>query len=327
MVSVVLRLAHNRSPWLNRDNTTNDSLPINQQLKCVHRSMHGDALGLEYDKRDRSKSFLFSLLRHPTKRAISQFFHFDVSFYTVQPTDAAFLEFLRRPYLEHNYLYDLMVTNYTKNLSAVTRAFLRRHDFSNETELKKAMEWSKPLTRAYNRRMKIGKTHLTKVVQDILDGYDFIAITERMDESLVAMQMLLNLTTKDILYTRARSSASFSNGPKKNPCIYIQPSFLTPTIKDYLESPEWQHMIRGDLLLYKAANASLDRTIEALGKDKFQQNFRAFQAGMKLAENHCKGRVQSTCSEGGDYIPPENRTCYIWGEACDHECLNDLVLS
>ncbi|KAL7577566.1 hypothetical protein ACA910_015094 [Epithemia clementina (nom. ined.)] len=323
MVSVVLRLAHNRSPWLNNNKT--QGKPINQ-IKCIHRSMHGNALGLEYDKRDRNKSFLFSLIRHPTKRAISQFFHFGVSFNRADPTDASFKNFLSSPSLEHYYLYDLSVTNYTQNWMAAKKSFLRMHKFSNETELENFLNRERPLAKLYKQHMKIGKTPVTKVVQDIIDGYDFIAITERMDESLVAMQMLLNLTTKDILYTRARGSGTFSNGPPKKPCVYIQPSFLTPGMKEYFESPEWQHTIRGDLLLYKAASASLDRTIQALGQELFQQNLHAFQAGMKLAEVHCKGRVRTSCTDGGDPIPPANRTCYIWGEACDHECLDDLVL-
>ncbi|KAL7577565.1 hypothetical protein ACA910_015093 [Epithemia clementina (nom. ined.)] len=321
MVSVVLRLAHNRSPWFNKT----DSNP-NNQVKCIHRSMHGDALGLEYDKRNRKKSFLFSLIRHPTKRAISEFFHFHVSFRKVEPTDRNFVNYLTNPNLENRYLYDLRVTNYTRNTTAATKSFLNMHKFANETEMQMAFAKRRLLLRRYNQHMKIGTTPLTKVVQDILDGYDFIAVTERMDESLVAMQMLLNLTTKDILYIRARSSESFSNGLKKTPCIYIQPSFLTHGVMEYFASSEWQHTIRGDLLLYLAANASLDRTIESVGKEDFRQNLNALKVGLVLADEHCKGRVRSSCSEGGAYIPAANRTCYVWGEACDHECLNDLIL-
>ena len=55
------------APWM-KDN-----------IKCLHRSMHGSALDLEYDQRDHKRSFLFSLIRDPTKRAISEFFHFRVA--------------------------------------------------------------------------------------------------------------------------------------------------------------------------------------------------------------------------------------------------------
>ena len=73
MVGVVLRLAHTYSPWMMPDKR------LWKSHKCKHRSMHGSGLSMEYDKRDKSKSFLFSLIREPTKRAISEFFHFSYS--------------------------------------------------------------------------------------------------------------------------------------------------------------------------------------------------------------------------------------------------------
>lgn len=85
-------------------------------------------------------------------------------------------------------------------------------------------------------------------------------------------------------------------------------------MKEFFESDEWKDIIRGDLLLYKAAHASLDRTIDALGKDEFHRKLRALKKGLKLAEEHCKGRIHTQCSDGGIPNPREKNTCYIWGE-------------
>jgi hypothetical protein len=65
--------------------------------------------------------------------------------------------------------------------------------------------------------------NFTDAVQQVLDAYDFIMVTERFDESLVALKMLLNLDFEDILYTRERSEGSFTNGFPDRPCIYIVP--------------------------------------------------------------------------------------------------------
>ena len=46
----------------------------------------------------------------------------------------------------------------------------------------------------------IGRNPTPLDVQNLLDGYDFIGITEYMAESLVVMQMLLGLTTADIVH-------------------------------------------------------------------------------------------------------------------------------
>ena len=38
------------------------------------------------------------------------------------------------------------------------------------------------------------------IIQNMLDSYDFIGLTERLDESLVALRFILNLNADDILY-------------------------------------------------------------------------------------------------------------------------------
>eukprot|EP00522_Entomoneis_paludosa_P011089 CAMPEP_0172440380 /NCGR_PEP_ID=MMETSP1065-20121228/1011_1 /TAXON_ID=265537 /ORGANISM="Amphiprora paludosa, Strain CCMP125" /LENGTH=437 /DNA_ID=CAMNT_0013189173 /DNA_START=107 /DNA_END=1417 /DNA_ORIENTATION=- len=328
MVGVVLRLAHSRSPWLKDDKK--------RGRKCKNRAMHGSALSMEYDKRDRSKSFLFSLLRHPTKRIISEFFHFYVGTHNVEPTDKNFLSYVTMIKNQHKYVNDLRLKNYTEKISKLSllNSFLEMNGFATEADYRRAAnkntENGRRLKWLRDEYMEYGTSepNMTEVVRDIVNGYDFLAVTERMDESLVVMQMLLNLTTKEILYTHSRGSGTFSNGPRERPCIFIPRSFVTPGMQKYFESDEWQRVIRGDLLLYKAANESLDRTIEALGPKEFQRNLQALKQGLKLAEDNCKGgRVVTLCNEGGEAIPFVNNTCYIWGEACDHECINELDIA
>jgi Galactose-3-O-sulfotransferase len=164
------------------------------------------------------------------------------------------------------------------------------------------------------------------VVQEILDDYDFIAVTERMDESLIVMKFLLNLTLKEILYVKpSRTAGSFSNGYSDRPCVYLVPSFVTPGMERYFESPEWKKRIVGDELLYRAANKSLDRTIDALGRDRVERTVQQFKKAQAYVQQQCKGKIRSMCDEGGKVVPRENRTCYIWAEGCDYQCIDSLT--
>jgi hypothetical protein len=43
--------------------------------------------------------------------------------------------------------------------------------------------------------------------EHLLSSYDFVGITERFDESVVAMQLLLGLRTSDVLYLKAKGGA------------------------------------------------------------------------------------------------------------------------
>ena len=319
MVGIVLRLAHSRSPWMDRN------------IKCEHRTNHGTALSYDYGNRHRSKSFLLGLVRDPTKRAISEFFHFGVSANDISPTDEKFKAYLRMPKTMNYLLNDLRTRNYAGDYTEelLEDLFYEMNGITDDDYnriMKDALlEETMLLRRDWEEFLHLGPgVDHTKVVRDILKDYDFIAVTERLDESLVVMQMLLNLSTRDILYNRARSSGSFSVGAKKKPCHYIFPSFVSPGMGDYFESKEWKRTIQGDKLLYDSVNESLDRTIDALGRGLFMERLSEFRSILERAQTHCRGRVRPLCSEGGER-QDNHTTCYIWGEGCDYECINDFV--
>jgi hypothetical protein len=170
-----------------------------------------------------------------------------------------------------------------------------------------------------------GVTHLVPCLAAIyLDEYDFIAITERMDESLIVFKLLLGLDLYDILYIKARSAGTFSNGPAVRPCIYLIPAFLTPGMEEFFESKEWKNSNAIDILLYKAAYKSLDNTIEALGKALVQRELEEFHKAQELAADYCRDQVKEFCTPGGNLTPRNERTCVIWGEGCDFACLNNF---
>jgi hypothetical protein len=187
---------------------------------------------------------------------------------------------------------------------------------------------------------------------------------ERMNESLVALKLLLNLTLEEILYVKpSRTSGSFSNGPRTDkdwrPCIYLIPSFLTSSMKTYFYgntntntnsnskttrtssnkndnvingNEHWIEFIKGDLLLYQAVNKSLDRTInEIFGRELFDTHLKEFELAQKYANTICgqdDDLVVPMCdSKGHDIVNDPNRstTCYIWSEGCDHKCLNERI--
>lgn len=316
MVGIVLRLAHNKA--IGRD-----------FQKCKHRAMHGTAMEMDYGRRDLTKSFLFSIIRDPTKRLISEFFHFEVTAFQKDPTDPQFLQKCRNAG-HHYYLKELSTRNYTEPSPTPMLDFAKSKGYESVASLKVAMnsqqDGTRLLRRQWNSRLRFGTATSDEIIKDILDDYNFIAIMERMDESLVAFQMLFGLTTKEILYTRARSSGSFSNGWDHRPCFFIMKSFLTDGMKEYFASEEWQDTVQDDLELYRAANASLDRTIDALGREEFNANLKKLQDGLLLAKENCKGRIRTMCTDGGYVVPLLNRTCYIWAEGCDHACIDELEM-
>ena len=282
LAGVVLRIAHRKAKVL---------LP-NSTLPCKIRVDHSPARALDYGARDKNKSFLLSLLRDPTKRAISQFFHFQVSEGRVTPTDANFQQFLQ----DHE---DRMSNYYVKDLA---------------------------MTRVRSRQLK-STNNYTELVQEIIHEYNFIGITERMDESLVVLKMLLGLELGDILYMSAKRQGSFtSSGTREGPtCIYIVPSFVTPGMKEFFASDYWKTYVAADMVLYKAAQASLDKTIEKLGRKEFEKNLAEFRMARERAQTRCDSRTIYRCDPRGEYIGG-NSTCLMWDIGCGQECLDEFAL-
>ena len=168
-----------------------------------------------------------------------------------------------------------------------------------------------------------GNSDRKKIVKEIIDGYNFIAITERIDESLVVLKMLLGLDLEDILYVRERSQGAFSNGPPlTRPCLYVWPSFLTTGMKAFFASDKWKNHMKGDFMLYEAAKKSLDLTIDRLGRDKVEEELARFKIALNTAQDVCGPRAISMCREDGSKAT--NTTCYIWGEGCSHDCLDEI---
>jgi hypothetical protein len=249
---------------------------------CNLRFDHCPAYRMEYKNRIKERSFLWTVLRDPTKRAISQFFHFQVSREKVEPNDKNFREYITRP-LFHNY--------YLRDLS------LERYDPENDGD------------------------H-TAIVNNLLQDYDFIGLTERMDETLVVMKMLLGLKTSDVLYLSAKSSGGWDDGGLDKKCFYIVPSYLSPSMKDYLydNSTEWKEWIHGDELLYKAAQRSLDMTIDKLGRDTVQKELDKFRYLKTIADSTCK--VTFPCSADG--VLKKSKDCLWHDSGCGVHCLDQI---
>jgi len=250
---------------------------------CKLRFDHTSASKQDYGNRIKEKSFLFTIIREPTSRAISQFFHFHVSREKVDPTDKNFKHHLLKfPYLDHYYLRDLSVKPFTP-----------------------------------------GKDDTIQAVNNILAEYDFIGITERLDESLVAIKMILGLETNDLLYLRAKGNGGYDDAATVNrTCQYIVPSFVSPGMKEFFSSSKkWKERTEGDLLLYNAADRSLDYTIDALGREEFHKNLVMFRKALALAEAVCTN-VRFPCSESGEL---NNRTDCLWLDSgCGVHCLDKL---
>lgn len=130
---------------------------------CKNKFRHATARQMKLMQRDKTKSFAWSIVRDPTARAISEFFHLQVARRGIDPLDDNFIKFL----------------NETRALRDFELNFLAMQHIDKTED----------------------RSHMSNVdaINRLLNEYDFLGITERMDESTVALQMLLGLEISDVM--------------------------------------------------------------------------------------------------------------------------------
>lgn len=299
---IQLRIARNvarRKMGLSLPRDTSDSpgpqLPQHQleTVRCRADFDHGPwgpfAGHKMYSQRIKGKSFLWSIIREPTDRVISMFFHMPVSRHNIEPTDRNFKHFIleEQVHLKHDY--------YLNTLSMKTFPY--------------------PAKDSSTRR---------DVANQILQDYDFIGVTERMEESAVALAMLLGLPLADVLYLAVKVHGGYDNGGYNETCVLIKPSFVSDGMRDFFSSAEWQERVKYDRALHNAAHLSLDMTIARLGREDFAEKHSRFKQAVTVARERCQPNTIFSCTKDGRPIPIEKTDC-IWGDAgCNFACLDEV---
>lgn len=232
---------------------------------------------------------------NPLSLSLSSFVkHFEVSRAKKEPHDRNFMKYISTPLFNNYYIRDLGFTPAPIKKDADPGI--------STTDQKAVMDRAK----------------------SILQGYDFVGITERMDESLVVFQMLLGLDTVDILYLKAKGHGRFDDGGYNQTCVYVQPAYVSPGMKAYFDSDKWKSRISGDTALYQAANASLDRTIEeVLGRDDFEVELYKYRKARELAQEKCQDTVVWPCDAGGK-MNKRTPGCLWHDSACGFMCLDSV---
>jgi len=259
--------------------------------KCMDFHEHVTATNRGLGRRDKANSLLWTTLREPTKRSMSFVFFAKVSRQEkLEPTDENIIKTLRD-------LEDDFQLNYIRTRDLPWKSNAKDKD-------------------------KVASIAVKNVIED----YDFIALTERMDESFIAMKHLLNLDFGDIMYVSAKISGGWDGGRSEYGCMRIVPTFVSEGVGKFLESDEWQNKNSADFLLYEAANRSLDKTIAQFDKDEFEKELEEYRSLLKSVQSVCEKKTIWRCAEDGTFSKYEaEKNCYTHDEGCGYPCIDEYI--
>jgi hypothetical protein len=261
--------------------------------RCGHTYTHGR----RPMKKRRSPNILWTLLRDPAKRAISEFYHFHVSRKGVEPTETKLMHHLKtKKSYQFNYIADTSNPKVLRKKTSVPTAL-------NVTT----------------------KNPFQDIREYVMDAYDFIGLLERKEESLALMKILWGLEAEDLIVLSAKQSGGYDGGGFNNTCTKIQkPENLTDSVQSFLTSG----FPRGNLdyALYAIVNRSLDKTIDYLGRDRVQEEVQRIHSMQAIAEQKCQDEAIFPCSSDGTrQVERSQRSCY-WNDAgCGYKCVDQVL--
>ena len=123
----------------------------------------------------------------------------------------------------------------------------------------------------------------------IINGYDFLAVTERMEESLVVLSMLARIPLTDVVVFNSKVAGGYDDGKYAQRCVKLKKKWTTPKIEEFILG-DYQSSNKDDYLLYNAAQRSLDKTIDFLGRQLVEEKVEL----LKILRSKTKTNVPET---------------------------------
>jgi len=165
----------------------------------------------------------------------------------------------------------------------------------------------------------------------IINGYDFLGVTDRMEESLVVLAMLAQIPLTDVVIYYSKQSGGYGFAKGNEDCVKLEKKWTTPKIDEYILG-DYQKANKDDYLLYNAAQRSLDKTIDALGRKRVEENVELLKSLRQQNEDQCTSKTTMPCPQPKDESMKEEHkrltkeSCYFADFGCGHAC-TDVALS
>jgi hypothetical protein len=147
------------------------------------------------------------------------------------------------------------------------------------------------------------------IESEILEKYQFVGLTERMDESLAVLDLIV-MPSK----VSGQALTADNNGISR-PILKVD---LTSAAKKYMD----QDFERGnyDYPLYDLIDRILDQTVDMLSHKRVEEEVENIRPLSNIADEQCRSEVIYPCTEAGVRARRQSG-CYHNDLGCGHECI------
>jgi hypothetical protein len=128
----------------------------------------------------------------------------------------------------------------------------------------------------------------------------------------------------DIIVSLAKQAGGWShNWDPLGECFDVPKLSASRAVKQYLSTQF--HDGNADFVLHSVANRSLDLTIDALGRDRVNEELQRHKKLKALVAHRCQSNVTFPCSHEGTWQEYYVEDCYEDDMGCGHRCIDDVL--
>jgi hypothetical protein len=215
------------------------------------------------------------------------------------------------------------------NVQLAYISHLESHGNQPRYNIQEKLQRSTP-TRQTNTTTRTQKTTPTReeivflLQHDVMNAYHFIAVAERMEESMVVLQLLFQLEPMDMIVLPSKQKGGYDDGGYNKTCYWIQPPVSFPEVDAYLHQDFY--VDNYDFFLHAVVNRSLDLTIDALGRDLVERQVQHHKALQAYAVEQCQSQAIFPCSNNGTLQRKESsQSCLIRDMGCGYKCVHKAL--
>jgi hypothetical protein len=155
-------------------------------------------------------------------------------------------------------------------------------------------------------------------VDEVVDQYALVGLSERFDESVVMLMEMFGLSYCDVIFSSGKISADAVTGEGKKFLPTIPRSEQPQDIQDFLASAEFQGSMQLDLQIYDLAKKRFDARIDQVGREQFAAKVEDFRKWKGQVLEACKADLGS-----GDHAWRESH-CYVGDFGCGYKCFDSV---
>ena len=267
---------------------------------CKNNAIHH----VDYSRRQ-NPVLMWTTIRNPAQQALSQYY----------------FRFVSRNGWTPNAHDQLMLFKRNRNyqINYIGAIYAAKHPTNN-----KKIGVPKHIAHGLSTLEDASPSQIIQVIDEIMNVYRLIALSERMDECLIVLKLLLNLEYEDIVNLGLNKQAGgYDDGQYNGQCIRVQKGIMFPEVQEYV-SHEFQ-VQNYDYFLYAVAERSLELTIDELGRTKVEEQVKQLQFLQSLVNEQCADEAVVPCTKEGPPNPMSKTSCFFGDVGCGHECVQKTL--